>query len=718
MLRQLTFVCRRTPHSSHGEEPHRGVSNHEGFRWRDPRTAKPYGKGWFATAHGLLTKRCLKHFFTGTFARHPIGLALVLTLPLAASFRAEAQQATQTAPSIQHHVDEAALRYYASLGQKSRVDAEARRLAKLDPSWRVPADLWASRGGRADEASLWAMFAQNRIDELHEAIAARQAVEPDWKPSDDLAGKLKTKDIRAKVMTLAKAEDWHAIVQSFKASGIAWAQDDAEALWVIAEAYARENDCGEAYVVLQSLLARHQDPNERRATIERAIELIPMGSVEKLVAMGHADPAGRSEWAPIEADITRARISAFLHDETANDVGVDEFSRFQESVRASADPNEPGLIAWYAFKKRDYAPALDWFKLAISHGGDAMIAHGLAHTLRKLDRKREAEEVAYAWRDPLINNAILFIDLLEEDFTKEQPPFIEAERVARYAQVTMATESGEGAQALGWYAYNTCQYPQALEWFEHAVAWLPKEATVYGYALSLQRLKRAKDFRDVVNRYDGLFPKVVALAFDDGRRTPPPPCEANASTPSAPPRVAAVTPTQAGPDWTGRTMADTLRSQSVALRQPRPSAGFGRARVPSPEALAGGAASAVPALVKKTEFPIAVPPGNPLRFSALQTFAEEGGGHSHDAPGPLVARRVPGVGAMPYERYGFTLRPGWDGTADASSPTAAERSTAAGTLWALEVSLRNDGNARGPDIDTTARRGVTKADGSPGGRRS
>ena len=74
-----------------------------------------------------------------------------------------------------------------------------------------------------------------------------------------------------------------------------------------------------------------------------------------------------------------------------------------------------------------------------------MIAHGLAHTLRKLEMKREAEEVAYAWREPLVNNSILFIDLLETDFTKEQPPFIEAERRrTRYAQVTMATESGRG----------------------------------------------------------------------------------------------------------------------------------------------------------------------------------------------------------------------------------------------------------------------------------
>ena len=59
-----------------------------------------------------------------------------------------------------------------------------------------------------------------------------------------------------------------------------------------------------------------------------------------------------------------------------------------------------------------------------------------------------------------------------------------------------------------------------------------------------------------------------------------------------------------------------------------------------------------------------------------------------EAAGPLVAHRVPGVGTMPYERWGFALLQGWDGTKEASSPTAMERDPPVGTLWALELSLR------------------------------
>ena len=607
-------------------------------------------------------------------------------------------------------IDEDALRYYASLGQKARVDAESRRLSHLDPTWHVPDDLYTAHAGRPDEGPLWVLYTKGTLDDLSVAIAARQVAEPGWMPSEDLQAKIKTRILRAKIVDLAKAEDWHAIVQNFKQSGIAWAKDDAEVLWMIAEAYARENDCGEAYVVYRSIMTNHIDPAERRATIEHAIALIPMAMTEKLIAMAHTDAGGHDEFASIAIDITRARISAFLHDEPAKAVTADELKAFQDFVHDVPDPNEPGLVAWYDFKQKDYPAALDWFKLAIGRGGDAMIAHGLAHTLRKVDRKREAEEVAYAWREPLINNSILFIDLLEEDFTKEQPPFIEADRVARYAKVTVETESGEGAQALAWYAYNTCQYPLALQWFERANAWLPKEATAYGLALVSQRLHRTVPFRDSVNRYDGLFPKVVALAFDDGIRRLPPPCEANPGAPSAPPPMTLGD----GADWTGRTMADTLRPQAVV-----PMAGsrlaratFERARVPSPETL--GANPTLPPLVKKTDFPVAVSPENPLRFSALHTVTSEAMKPRVGA-GPLVARRVPGVGSMPYERYGFTLLPGWDGTKDASSPTSAELSTPVGTLWTLEQSLR-DGSASksgSANLDTFSRQTTAKAGGDP-----
>ena len=105
------------------------------------------------------------------------------------------------------------------------------------------------------------------------------------------------------------------------------------------------------------------------------------------------------------------------------------------------------------------------------------------------------------------------------------PLQFEAKRITRYAEVTLQTGSGEGAQALAWYAYNSCQFDVAADWFRRAVAWFPKEASVFGYALTLRRLKRHQEFVEIVNRYDGLFPKVLTLLFPEGRNQQASPCD-------------------------------------------------------------------------------------------------------------------------------------------------------------------------------------------------
>jgi hypothetical protein len=99
------------------------------------------------------------------------------------------------------------------------------------------------------------------------------------------------------------------------------------------------------------------------------------------------------------------------------------------------------------------------------------------------------------------------------------------------------------------------------------------------------------------------------------------------------------------------------------------------------------------------EFPVAMNPENPLRFistgklmgkpmpiaaSGVVTLTQMAPEY-YRGPLPLVARRVPGVGPMPYERYGFTLLAGWNGTMNASEPHNAETAPA-GTLWATDQS--------------------------------
>jgi hypothetical protein len=98
------------------------------------------------------------------------------------------------------------------------------------------------------------------------------------------------------------------------------------------------------------------------------------------------------------------------------------------------------------------------------------------------------------------------------------------------------------------------------------------------------------------------------------------------------------------------------------------------------------------------EFPISVTADNPLRYG-LPSIPRSDTTPSLALPQaplspliqepplatPLVARRVTGVGPMPYERYGFTLLPGWNGKAAATWPPYSAQSAPAGTLWNDEL---------------------------------
>lgn len=625
------------------------------------------------------------------------------------------------------NIDESALRYYASSGQTARRDAEIQRLRRLYPDWRPPEDVFeppANTG--ADESELWELFAADKLGELRAAIDQRKTTEPGWKPSADLTSKLRAKIFHDKVLSLAKDEKYAEIIELAEAERDPGGRPDVDLLWTIAEAYAKAQRPDDALAIYKSILATNTNQQERLATVQKAMAFLPMDNVEQLLNMAKKDASGKSEFEPLRLDIAGARIAAFLHDERKQVVAADDLAVFGAKAAKAQDANQPALLGWYYLKVEDFQKALQWFKVSIEHGGDAVVAHGMAHALDSLGMRREAEEVAFAWRKPFINNMLLFLDLLEVDLTNPTPPPIEPERLERYGEVTLAIASGEGAQALGWYAYNSCQFDVARQWFERAVAWFPKDQTVYGLGLSYQRLKMKKEMMDLVNRYDGLFPHVIGLIFPDDLYHPPMPCEqkgfnqANASAQQYTTNRNYAdgayakdfsdhygrTPNAAAPVAAGNASSRFMTQDAPVAYNPTYNQGLQRrtenVRVPAPDdpyRSNDPDRAQRPPVIDRAQFPIKVNPENPYRFAPVGqpavvnasvgsiAAATPGGFAREPVVGafPLVARRVPGVGPMPYERYGFALLPGYNGINSPSSPTASEQVAPAGTTWALEA---------------------------------
>jgi cellulose synthase operon protein C len=590
-------------------------------------------------------------------------------------------------------VDETALREYARQKRADRVEMETRRLERLHPDWKPPADLWTARPSGPDEAPLWELFESGDLVRLHKAISARQAAEPDWQPSDDLLDKIKTSELRAAIFAGAAGAKWAEVGKLADDNGLGSGTSDIELVWVVAEAFARTERATAAAALYQFALNTRTEISERTATIQKALALLSMADAEKLVAMGRVGPDGKSEFDVIRVDIARARIAAFLRNDPAKTVEAADLAAVEAAALRSSDAGQPRLLAWYAYRLGQLDKALDWFKLSLDRQGDAMTAHGLALTMLKLGSRRDAEEVAYTWREQLANNMILFIDILETDLTKEVPPFVEPARLSRYAEVTLKTQSGEGAQGLAWYAYNTCQFETAHEWFARAVAWFPKEATVYGYGLTLQRLHKHHELVEIANRYDGMFPRVVGLLFRDDYIHPPTPCEIKAH-----PELARVK-LRPDPD-----MTDTGYIPAGA--------GYTQTALPATKNKSAAGDPFAGRRIARADFPIAVSPENPLRFplrgGAPPDRGSRFGQFRTDGPfsPPRLARRVPGAEAMPYERYGITLLPAYNGVTTVSFHAGAYRAAANGTMWSEEnaapVSGASIAPARGASMAPTS----------------
>ena len=563
-------------------------------------------------------------------------------------------------------VDESALRYYAAQGQRQRVEAEARRLSDLNPGWSMPDDLWSARLPMGDEEPLWTLFAAGNLDRLKRAIAERQTAEPGWLPSDDLLRKIKLKELREVILDKAAKAQWFHVCDLATERLKAEISNDAELSWTLAEAYARCDRKVEAKGLLSRVLQRSPAANERRTTILKALAMLPMRDVEQLLEVGSKTEDGGTEFAELANDLTRGRIVAQLRGERESAIDPAQLAAFEAFAEMGQESEPVELLAWLALRENRLDAALKWFQTARARSGAAISAHGLAQTLWRLGKVREAEDVAFNSRDSVAANTIFFIDMFESQLTKATLQNFEPERLVRYAKVTLEARSGEGAQALGWYAYKSCQFETALDWFRRASAWLPRETTIMGQAISLQRLKKQKDFMELINRYDGLFPNVVGLIFKDGGEITSGAC--------------------GGPD---------KREQPRSLEAANPNKKLSTLQVPQPAAVYDQKIDASQP-IKAKDFPIAVPSENPLRFpeaAGSKTNLVVARPPDPDQR-PLLARRVSGVVAMPYEQPDLKLSPGWNGESLPSTAPSVDRAPAQGTM-ASQVSRELAGAAGG-----------------------
>lgn len=414
-------------------------------------------------------------------------------------------------------VDESALRFFAAQGDKQRLDAEIARLRALYPNWQPPKDLFAPTADQDPDISrLWALFAEGKFSDIRAAIAQRQASEPGWQPPADLMARLDEGEAARRLVNASEAKQWASVLRIATDTPGMLVCANMDVLWRVAEAFVRTGAPQRAKDLFIYILTSCPNPQERVATAQKALQLLDGPDLDAVLA--RANPDNTPEFAGLREDLLRMRVGRAAQD-TSLSVSPDDIAALEQLARSGSVADDALVLGWYAFRRGDAARAVDWFKLALDRQGGASAAEGYVLALAATGRAQEAEPIAYQWRDAGASNRKAYIDLMAGLLATAPPPRLEQSVVARFAPVVQEAKSATGAQALGWYAYNTGQIRTAASWFRTAVQWAPAdEVSAYGLALVSQRLKDTATLDAIAATWAGKSERILALVSPAVRR--------------------------------------------------------------------------------------------------------------------------------------------------------------------------------------------------------
>lgn len=423
--------------------------------------------------------------------------------------------------------DLTALRYFTREGNQRRVDAEIARLKLLYPGWTPPDDLNApTQAGDPELDRMWQLYAAAKYAEARGAVAARRAADPKWTPPADLTARLNEAEARERLVNASDAKQWETVLAVAAEAPALLTCADVDSLWRVGEAFARTSRSDRARDAYLYVLKNCDDAGARLATVQKGLTFLDTPQLDSLLALERKGPEGKGEFESVRVDIVRAHVGlAAEKSQVASDAHVTALEGF---ARSGTSADDPLVLGWYYLRQKAPLKALDWFKLATQRAETPKAAEGLVLTLSALGRNLEAEPIAFAARDKSEDNLKAYRIVATALLATDPPPQLTPQVIVRTAEELGRAREASGAQALGWYAYNTNQIGTAIQWFSTALGWDPNdEPSAYGLALSLQNRKQTAQFNQVVAQWRSRSERIATLG-DPRRAANPPPRTVNA----------------------------------------------------------------------------------------------------------------------------------------------------------------------------------------------
>jgi tetratricopeptide (TPR) repeat protein len=491
----------------------------------------------------------------------------------------------------QPDVDESALRYFASHGDKGRLQAEIARLKALYPNWTPPADPLAVPQNQDKRIeALWQLYSEGRYAELRKAIAERQAAESDWQPPADLIDRLNIAETRARLVNASDLKQYGTVIELGSQTPSLLTCSDVDILWRVAEAFALTDRLQRARDAYLYILKNCENPPERLATIQKASALLPYAMMQDLLSEERPLPGGTREFESIRDDLAR-RFLAAATDNPNLTISPDYLNRVERAGETQGLASDALLLGWYLLRHEDMTDAEKWFRASRAKDDTASASQGLALTLIARKAPQEAEDVMFRWRDASKDATATYLAATANVLAIDPPVILPTEVLQRIAAEVLKTQDPATAQQFGWYARALNQHEAARQWFETALRWKPDdEPSAYGLALTRNQLNDKRGVAEIQRLWAGRSERIARLGEVEPKqnlgRTPLPP-------PGPAPTGRGFPETSAGTTFAPAAVAPALPSAPRQLQSqtvPRARAYYGCAKTIDPVTLSPGAA--------------------------------------------------------------------------------------------------------------------------------
>ncbi|WP_459460440.1 cellulose synthase [Rhizobium sp. No.120] len=470
------------------------------------------------------------------------------------SMQPSAQQ-TNPAQAVdnQPKVDESALRYFASRGDKARLQAEISRLQALYPNWRPPADpLAIPQNSDKQLEAMWQLYSEGRYAEVRKAVADRQAAEAEWQPPADLLERLDIAEARTRLVNASDLKQYQTVIDIGAKTPSLLTCSDIDVLWRVAEAFVRTDRAARGQDAYKYILKTCTNPQERLATIQKAAALLPYQPMQDLLALERPDGNGGREFDGIRIDLAR-RFVAQGNDDPKLTVSQDYLSQVERVARSQGLASDDALLGWYYLRRSDYSDAEQWFKAAHEKEDSATISQGLALVLIADRKPQEAEDAMYKWRNESKDAMATYLAATANLIALQPPANLSEDVLGRIAAEVVKQKYVPTAQQFGWFARLMNQPQAAARWFETALRWKPDdEPSAYGLAITRNQLNDRLGVAEIQRLWAGRSQRIAVLG-EPAPRTP-----ASEPLPS---------PSQAGPS-TPQTLPQTSMPQGTAQNVP------------------------------------------------------------------------------------------------------------------------------------------------------